>query len=255
MAQIQETLRHPKLFQTLDDKPPCDVLLCGPPGSSKTLITCAVINKTGALFFLVYETEMTNMVGKYESPLHKAFEKTAKNETVIILIEEIKYIAPKREKTNGKVSKKLPLMNGLMQRASIVVIGAMHRLKSIDLALSHFGRFDREFEIGMSEGHSCLAIFRKHLRNMKFDTDVHTNAITRVMHGFMNADIVPFGKRNEEQTDNIAYDNAKNAYRKVSSSAHDLLTADIAALSAVAAIQYICETIDLIDIDVGLMSL
>ena len=199
MAQIREMielpLRHPTLFKTLGVKPPRGVLLYGPPGSGKTLIARAVANETGAFFFLINGPEiMSKMAGESESNLRKAFEEAEKNSPAIIFIDEIDSIAPKRDKTNGEVERRivsqlLTLMDGLKQRASVVVIGATNRPNAIDAALRRFGRFDREIDIGVPDENGRLEIFRIHTRNMKLDDDVDPEAIARETHGFVGADI------------------------------------------------------------------
>ncbi|EKU21500.1 transitional endoplasmic reticulum ATPase [Nannochloropsis gaditana CCMP526] len=199
MAQIREMielpLRHPTLFKTLGVKPPRGVLLYGPPGSGKTLIARAVANETGAFFFLINGPEiMSKMAGESESNLRKAFEEAEKNAPAIIFIDEIDSIAPKREKTNGEVERRivsqlLTLMDGMKKRASVVVIGATNRPNSIDPALRRFGRFDREIDIGVPDENGRLEIFRIHTRNMKLDEDVDPEAIARDTHGFVGADM------------------------------------------------------------------
>jgi len=199
MAQIREMielpLRHPTLFKTLGVKPPRGVLLYGSPGTGKTLIARAVANETGAFFFLINGPEiMSKMAGESESNLRKAFEEAEKNAPAIIFIDEIDSIAPKREKTNGEVERRivsqlLTLMDGLKQRASVVVIGATNRPNSIDAALRRFGRFDREIDIGVPDENGRLEIFRIHTRNMKLDEDVDPEMVARETHGFVGADI------------------------------------------------------------------
>lgn len=127
MAQIREMielpLRHPQLFNSLGVKPPRGVLLYGPPGTGKTLIARAVANETGAFFFLINGPEiMSKMAGESESNLRKAFEEAEKNAPAIIFIDEIDSIAPKRDKTQGEVEKRivsqlLTLMDGLKSRS------------------------------------------------------------------------------------------------------------------------------------------
>ena len=101
------------------------------PGTGKTLMARAVANETGAFFFLINGPEiMSKMAGESESNLRKAFEEAEKNAPAIIFIDEIDSIAPKRDKTNGEVERRivsqlLTLMDGLKQRASVVVIGAV----------------------------------------------------------------------------------------------------------------------------------
>jgi len=199
MGQIREMielpLRHPTLFKTLGVKPPRGVLLYGPPGSGKTLIARAVANETGAFFFLINGPEiMSKMAGESESNLRKAFEEAEKNAPAIIFIDEIDSIAPKRDKTNGEVEKRivsqlLTLMDGLKGRANTVVIGATNRPNSIDPALRRFGRFDREIDIGVPDENGRLEIFRIHTRNMKLDPEVDPEYVAKETHGFVGADM------------------------------------------------------------------
>jgi transitional endoplasmic reticulum ATPase len=112
MAQIRELvelpLRHPQLFKSIGIKPPRGILMFGPPGTGKTLMARAVANETGAFFFLINGPEiMSKMAGESESNLRKAFEEAEKNSPAIIFIDEIDSIAPKREKTNGEVERRV----------------------------------------------------------------------------------------------------------------------------------------------------
>lgn len=199
MAQIREMielpLRHPTLFKTLGVKPPRGVLLYGPPGSGKTLIAKAVANETGAFFFLINGPEvMSKMAGEAEANLRRAFEEAEKNAPAIIFIDEIDSIAPKREKTNGEVERRvvsqlLTLMDGLKGRGQVVVIGATNRQNSIDPALRRFGRFDREIDIGVPDDNGRLEILRIHTRNMKLAPDVRLEELASSTHGFVGADL------------------------------------------------------------------
>ncbi|KAH9740028.1 cell division control protein 48 [Citrus sinensis] len=199
MAQIRELvelpLRHPQLFKSIGVKPPKGILLYGPPGTGKTLIARAVANETGAFFFLINGPEiMSKLAGESESNLRKAFEEAEKNAPSIIFIDEIDSIAPKREKTNGEVERRivsqlLTLMDGLKSRAHVVVMGATNRPNSIDPALRRFGRFDREIDIGVPDEVGRLEVFRIHTKNMKLAEDVDLERVARDTHGYVGADL------------------------------------------------------------------
>ncbi|KAG0950372.1 hypothetical protein G6F57_000873 [Rhizopus arrhizus] len=199
MAQIRELvelpLRHPQLFKSIGIKPPRGILMFGPPGTGKTLIARAVANETGAFFFLINGPEiMSKMAGESESNLRKAFEEAEKNAPAIIFIDEIDAIAPKREKTNGEVERRvvsqlLTLMDGMKARSNVVVIAATNRPNSIDPALRRFGRFDREVDIGIPDPTGRLEVLRIHTKNMKLDEDVDLEQIASETHGYVGADI------------------------------------------------------------------
>ncbi|KAH3663658.1 hypothetical protein OGAPHI_005059 [Ogataea philodendri] len=199
MAQIRELvelpLRHPQLFKAIGIKPPKGILMYGPPGTGKTLMARAVANETGAFFFLINGPEiMSKMAGESESNLRKAFEEAEKNSPAIIFIDEIDSIAPKRDKTNGEVERRvvsqlLTLMDGMKARSNVVVIAATNRPNSIDPALRRFGRFDREVDIGIPDATGRLEVLRIHTKNMKLADDVDLETIASETHGYVGADI------------------------------------------------------------------
>ncbi|CAI0471415.1 unnamed protein product [Linum tenue] len=226
MAQIRELvelpLRHPQLFKSIGVKPPKGILLYGPPGSGKTLIARAVANETGAFFFCINGPEiMSKLAGESESNLRKAFEEAEKNAPSIIFIDEIDSIAPKREKTNGEVERRivsqlLTLMDGLKSRAHVIVMGATNRPNSIDPALRRFGRFDREIDIGVPDEVGRLEVLRIHTKNMKLAEDVSC----------LDVDL-----------------------ERISKDTHGYVGADLAALCTEAALQCIREKMDVIDLE------
>lgn len=199
MAQIRELvelpLRHPQLFKSIGIKPPRGILLFGPPGTGKTLMARAVANETGAFFFLINGPEiMSKMAGESESNLRKAFEEAEKNSPAIIFIDEIDSIAPKREKTNGEVERRvvsqlLTLMDGLKSRSNVVVMAATNRPNSIDPALRRFGRFDREVDIGIPDPTGRFEILGIHTKNMKLADDVDLEQIAADTHGYVGSDV------------------------------------------------------------------
>lgn len=199
MAKIRELvelpLRHPQLYSKIGVKPPKGILLYGPPGTGKTLIARAIANETGAFLFLINGPEiMSKMAGESESNLRKAFDEAEKHAPAIIFIDEIDALAPKREKSQGEVERRivsqlLTLMDGMKGRKNVIVLGATNRPNSIDPALRRYGRFDRELEIGVPDETGRLEILRIHTKNMKMAEDVDLVAVNKELHGFTGSDL------------------------------------------------------------------
>uniref|UniRef100_A0A7S0HIX5 Vesicle-fusing ATPase n=1 Tax=Phaeocystis antarctica TaxID=33657 RepID=A0A7S0HIX5_9EUKA len=199
LANIRELvelpLRHPQLFKSIGVKPPRGILLFGPPGSGKTLIARAVANETGAFFFLINGPEiMSKLAGESESNLRKAFEEAEKNSPAIIFIDEIDSIAPKREKTQGEVERRivsqlLTLMDGLGPQSRVMVVAATNRPSVIDPALRRFGRFDREVDLGIPDHDGRLAILQIKAKPMRLAAEVDLEQVAADTHGYTGADL------------------------------------------------------------------
>ena len=199
LFQIREVvelpLRHPQLFNTVGIKPPRGVLMYGPPGCGKTLIARAVANETGAFLFSINGPEiMSKLSGESESNLRKAFEEAEKNSPSIIFIDEIDSLAPKREKNQGEIERRivsqlLTLMDGISPNSHMVVIGCTNRPNSIDPALRRFGRFDREIDIGVPDEKGRLELLNIHTEKMKLSSEVNIEEICKETYGFVGADL------------------------------------------------------------------
>lgn len=192
---VELPLRYPQLFNTLNVSPPRGILLSGPPGNGKTMIARAIANESGAFLFIINGPEiMSKMAGESESNLRKAFEEAEKNRPAIIFIDEIDSIAPKRDKTQGEVERRvvgqlLTLLDGVQPRRQVMILAATNRVNSIDQALRRFGRFDKEIHIGVPDQTGRLEILQVHTRDKKLSDDVDLEKIAKTCHGFTGADI------------------------------------------------------------------
>ncbi|KAF6729542.1 Transitional endoplasmic reticulum ATPase [Oryzias melastigma] len=98
------------------------------------------------------------------------------------------------ERTHGEVERRivsqlLTLMDGLKQRAHVIVMAATNRPNSIDPALRRFGRFDREVDIGIPDATGRLEILQIHTKNMKLADDVDLEQVANETHGHVGADL------------------------------------------------------------------
>jgi len=113
---------------------------------------------------------------------------------LLVFVDEIDSIAPKREEVTGEVERRvvsqmLSLMDGLEARGKVIVISATNRPNAIDPALRRPGRLDREIEIKVPDKKGRNDILNIHTRNMPLADDVDIIRIASVSHGYVGADL------------------------------------------------------------------
>jgi len=183
------------VFAEIGVRAPRGVLLLGPPGSGKTMVANAVKSETGVYFQTINGPEvMSKRSGDSEAGLRKVFEDAEANSPSIIFIDEIDAIAPKREKAQGEmerrlVSQLLTLMDSIKPSSHVIVIGATNRPAILDMALRRFGRFDREIDLGIPDGDGRLSILMRKAKGMRFSADVDLGKIAEDTHGYCGADL------------------------------------------------------------------
>ena len=192
---IELPLKFPGLFTELGIDPPKGVLLSGPPGTGKTLIARAISSEVRAHFIHVNGPELIHkFYGESEAKLRQVFDEARKNAPSIIFFDEMDALAPKRANVVGDVEKRvvaqlLALMDGLVSRGEVVIIGATNMPELVDPALRRPGRFDREITIGVPKRADRLQILKIHSRKMPLAADVDLVHLAEITHGYVGADI------------------------------------------------------------------
>jgi transitional endoplasmic reticulum ATPase len=192
---VELPLRYADVFDKLGVEAPKGVLLYGPPGTGKTLIARAIAGESGLHFIRVNGPEIIHkFYGESEARLREIFEEAAQNAPSVIFIDEIDAIAPRRAEVLGDVEKRvvaqlLALMDGMVRRGQVVVIGATNIPETIDPALRRPGRFDREVVIPVPNVEGRLSILRIHSRRMPLAKDVDLARLSTITHAFVGADL------------------------------------------------------------------
>jgi transitional endoplasmic reticulum ATPase len=192
---VELPLRYGELFERLGIEAPKGVLLLGPPGTGKTLIARAIASETKLHFIQVNGPEIIRkFYGESEARLREMFEEATRRAPSIIFIDEIDAIAPKRAEVLGDVEKRvvaqlLALMDGMVSRGHVIVIGATNIPELIDPALRRPGRFDREIVIPVPNSEGRRAILGIHSRRMPLAPDADLDRLAQITHGFVGADL------------------------------------------------------------------
>jgi len=192
---IDLPLKFPKIFSKLGLKAPNGILLYGPPGTGKTLIAKAIASETSAYFIHLNGSEVMNkFYGESEATLRAIFEDARQHSPSIIFLDEIDALAPKREQVIGDVEKRvitqlLALMDGIVDRGDVIIIGATNIPDVLDPALRRPGRFDREITVSVPNEEGRLKILEIHTRNMPLSKEVDLKKIAEITHGFVGADL------------------------------------------------------------------
>ena len=192
---VELPLRYPALFLRLGIDPPKGLLLSGPPGTGKTLIARTLASEVSAHFIHVNGPEiMHKYYGESEARLREIFEEAEQRAPSIIFLDELDAIAPKRAAVAGEVEKRvvgqlLALMDGIVTRGQVVVIGATNMPDHLDPALRRPGRFDREIVTRVPDEIERLDILRIHTRDMPLASDVDLSALAGITGGFTGADL------------------------------------------------------------------
>jgi len=199
LAQLQELidlpLKQPEVFTELGVRAPRGVLLHGPAGSGKTMIANAIKTETGVFFTQLNGPEvMAKRPGEVEEGIRKVFEDAEANSPAVIFIDEIDAIAPKRDKTQGELEKRivtqlLTLLDGMNPAKQVVVVAATNRPNVLEPALRRFGRFDRELALVIPDAEGRLDILRKKCAKVQLAPDVDLHRIAEDSHGYCGADL------------------------------------------------------------------
>ncbi len=192
---VELPLRYGEVFERLGIEAPKGVLLYGPPGTGKTLIARAIASESRIHFIKVNGPEIIHkFYGESEARLREIFEEATLKAPSIIFIDEIDGIAPKRAEVLGDVEKRvvaqlLALMDGMVSRGHVIVIGATNIPEVIDPALRRPGRFDREIVIPVPNAEGRRAILAIHSRRMPLAPDMDLDRIAKITHAFVGADL------------------------------------------------------------------
>ena len=148
--KIIHPLKNPALFQAYGKKIGGGVLLYGPPGCGKTLISRATAGEIKANFLSVGIHQILDLyLGNSEKNLHALFELVRRHAPAVIFFDEVDALAADRNDHKGTagrtlINQFLAEMDGNVgNNDGLLILGATNAPWHLDAAFRRPGRFDR----------------------------------------------------------------------------------------------------------------
>jgi len=198
LQEVVEFLKFPKKFASVGARIPKGVLLVGPPGTGKTMLSRAVAGEANVPFFSISGSEFVEMfVGVGASRVRDLFAKAKKNAPCIIFIDEIDAVGRRRGSGMGgghdereqTLNQILVEMDGFEQGQNVIVLAATNRADVLDPALLRPGRFDRRVNIGLPDRKDREAILKVHFTKKPLAKNVDLDALAAKSAGSSGADL------------------------------------------------------------------
>jgi len=198
LSEIVDFLKNPRKYASLGAKIPKGVLLLGPPGSGKTLLSRAIAGEAGVPFFHISGSDFVEMfVGVGASRVRDLFSQAKANKPCIIFIDEIDAVGRQRfagvggghDEREQTLNQLLVEMDGFESNSGIILIAATNRADVLDPALLRPGRFDRRIVVDNPDLNGRVAILNVHIKGKPLADDVDLNILARRTTGFSGADL------------------------------------------------------------------
>jgi len=198
VKEIVDYLRDPTRYQSLGGRIPRGILLCGSPGTGKTLLAKAIAGEAKVPFFSISGSDFVEMfVGVGAARVRDMFEQAKKNSPCIIFIDEIDAVGRQRgaglgggnDEREQTLNQLLVEMDGFETNTTVIVIAATNRPDVLDPALQRPGRFDRQVVVPLPDIRGREQILTVHMRKVPVSADVEAPIIARGTPGFSGADL------------------------------------------------------------------
>ena len=191
LEEIIDFLKEPKKYRDLDIRLPKGVLLVGPPGVGKTLISKAVAGEANVPFFYQSGASFVHIyVGMGAKRVSELFRKAKQMAPSIVFIDEIDAVGKSRgefrnDEREATLNQLLTEMDGFEDSSGVIVIGATNKIEMLDEALLRAGRFDRRIHISLPDLEDRVKTLELYLAHKP--NKVNVEQVARMTVGFNSA--------------------------------------------------------------------
>jgi AAA+ superfamily predicted ATPase len=188
-------LQHAELFKAYDKKVGGGVLLYGPPGCGKTLISKATAGEIHANFIAVGLHQIIDMwIGNSEKNMHQLFELARQNAPTILFFDEIDALAADRRDLRQSAGRNI--INAFLMEMDgsesdndgVLILGATNAPWHIDPAFRRPGRFDRTLFVPPPDEPGRAAIIEV-MAQKKPIGELDPRALAKKTENFSGADL------------------------------------------------------------------
>ena len=190
-----------ELYAHTRAQPVKGILLCGAPGTGKTLLAKAVATAAQANFIAINGAELlSKWVGESELAIRQLFSQARQAAPCVIFLDEIDTLAPARSNHSSEVSDRvigqlLTQIDGINASEGLIVIAATNRKAAIDPALIRAGRIELHIHLDLPDYQTRCAILAVHNRDRPLDPDLNLEQWAELTPGLSGADLAFLSNR------------------------------------------------------------
>ena len=198
MVEVIDFLKNPRKYYDMGARIPKGILLCGNPGTGKTLLARAVAGEANVPFYSISGSDFVEMfVGVGASRVRDMFKIAKQNAPCIIFLDEIDAVGRQRgtglggghDEREQTLNQLLVEMDGFSGNSGIIVMAATNRVDVLDPALLRPGRFDRQITIGLPDVLARAEILKVHARNKRLSPKINLQDVAKRTPGFSGAEL------------------------------------------------------------------
>lgn len=214
--EIAFSFMNPKEIEKWGVKKPQGLLLCGDPGTGKTMLAHALAKEIAAELWTVQSPNIMDMwLGSSAKNMQNIFYGIRRHKgNLVVFFDEIDSVIRIVDKPGpGGAGSEINTVAGVFKQEldtlhqhnpNVLIVGATNNIDKIDPSLIRAGRFDYKLYVPMpdEEGRTSIialtiakAIQKVEGRNATYQTDLDVPALARQTDGMSGADIAEIFRR------------------------------------------------------------
>ncbi|KAL2633954.1 hypothetical protein R1flu_005433 [Riccia fluitans] len=198
LEEIVDFFTYGEKYRRRGSKIPAGILLCGEPGTGKTLLAKAVAGEAGVNFFSISASQFVEIyVGVGASRVRALYQEARDNAPAVVFIDELDAVGRQRgliggsggQERDSTLNQLLTCLDGFEGRGEVITIAATNRADILDSALVRPGRFDRKIFIPKPGTKGRAEILKVHARNKPMAEEVDYDAVAEMTDGMVGAQL------------------------------------------------------------------